>query len=103
MPTTLRGGAVAARWAHNPKVGGSNPPPATKTGEVAQWQSRGLISPWLAFQIRPSPLYRLSRPQINGTVFTVSFLILFIPHCIGIIINTLALHPLLLTQGWGTN
>ena|GEM_PF-2722662 len=25
----LRGGAVAARWAHNPKVGGSNPPPAT--------------------------------------------------------------------------
>ena len=26
-----RGGAVAARWAHNPKVGGSNPPPATRT------------------------------------------------------------------------
>ena len=26
----LRGGAVAARWAHNPKVGGSNPSPATK-------------------------------------------------------------------------
>ena len=24
-----RGGAAAARWAHNPKVGGSNPPPAT--------------------------------------------------------------------------
>jgi hypothetical protein len=24
-------------------------------GEVAQWQSRGLISPWLAVQIRPSP------------------------------------------------
>src|SRR5699024_10568822 len=24
-----RGGAEAARWAHNPKVGGSNPPPAT--------------------------------------------------------------------------
>lgn len=24
-----RGGAVAARWAHNPKVGGSNPSPAT--------------------------------------------------------------------------
>ena len=27
--TPPRGGAVAARWAHNPKVGGSNPPPAT--------------------------------------------------------------------------
>jgi hypothetical protein len=26
---TTRGGAAAARWAHNPKVGGSNPPPAT--------------------------------------------------------------------------
>ena len=22
-----------ARWAHNPKVGGSNPPPATKGGQ----------------------------------------------------------------------
>ena len=28
--TKLRGGAVAARWAHNPKVVGSNPAPATK-------------------------------------------------------------------------
>ena len=26
-----RGGAVAARWAHNPKVGGSNPSPATSS------------------------------------------------------------------------
>jgi hypothetical protein len=25
----MRGGAEAARRAHNPKVGGSNPPPAT--------------------------------------------------------------------------
>ena len=25
----LRGGAVVARWAHNPKVSGSNPVPAT--------------------------------------------------------------------------
>ena len=24
-----RGGAVEARWAHNPKVAGSNPAPAT--------------------------------------------------------------------------
>lgn len=29
LATLSRGGAVAARWAHNPKVGGSNPPPAT--------------------------------------------------------------------------
>ena len=26
----LRDGAVVARWAHNPKVGGSSPPPATE-------------------------------------------------------------------------
>ena len=26
----LRGGAVVARWAHNPKVAGSSPVPATK-------------------------------------------------------------------------
>ncbi len=30
MHLILRGGAVVARWAHNPKVGGSNPPSATK-------------------------------------------------------------------------
>ena len=31
----MRGGAVwSARRAHNPKVGGSNPPPATKELEV---------------------------------------------------------------------
>ena len=30
----LRGGAVAARWAHNPKVGGSNPSPATKESRM---------------------------------------------------------------------
>ena len=28
-----RGGAVEARWAHNPKVVGSNPTPATKESE----------------------------------------------------------------------
>ena len=29
LPQSARGGAAAARWAHNPKVGGSSPPPAT--------------------------------------------------------------------------
>ena len=32
----MRGGAVAARRAHNPKVGGSNPPPATLEGPQAK-------------------------------------------------------------------
>jgi hypothetical protein len=30
-----RGGAAAARWAHNPKVGGSNPSPATSSDAMA--------------------------------------------------------------------
>ena len=30
----LRGGAVVARWAHNPKVGGSNPPSATNDNSL---------------------------------------------------------------------
>ncbi len=29
---TPRGGAVVARWAHNPKVVGSSPAPATNAG-----------------------------------------------------------------------
>ena len=30
---TPRGGAVVARWAHNPKVVGSSPAPATKKAD----------------------------------------------------------------------
>jgi hypothetical protein len=29
--------SLVARWAHNPKVGGSNPPPATKPSVWFQW------------------------------------------------------------------
>ena len=31
LKTASRGGAVVARWAHNPKAGGSIPSPATKS------------------------------------------------------------------------
>ncbi len=41
---TSRGGAVVARWAHNPKVAGSSPAPATN--KKADWISAGFfISP----------------------------------------------------------
>ena len=30
----MRGGAEAARWAHNPKVAGSSPAPATKKTDL---------------------------------------------------------------------
>ena len=33
---TSRDGAVVARWAHNPKVIGSSPVPATKQKEVSE-------------------------------------------------------------------
>ena len=32
LKTASRGGAVVARWAHNPKAGGSIPSPATNQG-----------------------------------------------------------------------
>jgi hypothetical protein len=35
----MRGGAVVARWAHNPKVGGSNPPSATKKKPGTKYQA----------------------------------------------------------------
>ena len=38
-----RGGAAAARWAHNPKVGGSNPPPATRCPPQRQPFERGAV------------------------------------------------------------
>ena len=37
--------SLVARWAHNPKVGGSNPPPATKSTVWFQWVEP--ISNWL--------------------------------------------------------
>ena len=46
-PVAARGGAVEARWAHNPKVVGSNPTPATK--ETA-WH-----------RLRPVPFFILHR------------------------------------------
>jgi hypothetical protein len=36
---TLRGGAEVARWAHNPKVIGSNPVPATKSNAKCEVRS----------------------------------------------------------------
>ena len=44
--TLVRGGAAAARWAHNPKVAGSNPAPATT-------------------QAGTLPGYRLFSPQLH--------------------------------------
>ena len=35
--------SLVARWAHNPKVGGSNPPPATKPSEVLFRKSPRLL------------------------------------------------------------
>ena len=53
-----RGGAAAARWAHNPKVGGSNPSPATRfrnpSGDCLQ---RGFVLP--SFTVR----HALSRTE----------------------------------------
>ena len=61
----MRGGAVVARRAHNPKVVGSNPAPATQAvGSPAAFyirrrssggQSEGFIIPRSVVQVHPSP------------------------------------------------
>jgi len=51
MSHVSRGGAAAARRAHNPKVGGSNPPPATTAGPV----QRSLDRPLLCSSDLPGP------------------------------------------------
>ena len=38
-----RGGAAAARWAHNPKVAGSNPAPATIENDRDRYRSRSFF------------------------------------------------------------
>ena len=48
-----RGGAAAARWAHNPKVGGSNPPPATKPN--CKLDAPSGEGPDGAFRVFPDP------------------------------------------------
>jgi hypothetical protein len=50
-----RGGAAAARWAHNPKVGGSNPPPAT-THAIAPVMTTGALCSSLCFVPFPDHL-----------------------------------------------
>ena len=44
LHSILRGGAVVARWAHNPKVGGSNPPSATKKKTLPRKRRGFLLS-----------------------------------------------------------
>ena len=52
LALTTRGGAVAARWAHNPKVTGSSPVPATSvSGGVAQSVERGTHKPCVTSSI----------------------------------------------------
>ena len=58
---TSRDGAVVARWAHNPKVGGSSPPPATKK------ESGNFFR--ILFSFPPSALWRTSRRVIRNPYF----------------------------------
>ena len=57
-----RGGAAAARWAHNPEVVGSNPTPATRTMSPRQ-HCRGLVT------FRRTTCRAISRFQAAGPGF----------------------------------
>ena len=54
--------SLVARWAHNPKVGGSNPPPATN-GVASQ---KGLVTPsvFLAYKHSTSRPFLLIRHSL---------------------------------------
>src|SRR5947199_8888546 len=47
--------SLVARWAHNPKVAGSNPAPATNFGDSRPRGSRGffLLAPTSAYRVGP--------------------------------------------------
>ncbi len=50
----LRGGAVAARWAHNPKVAGSSPVPATKKDSSSDLMGSFLFLPTICQCLKKS-------------------------------------------------
>ena len=56
----MRGGAVAARRAHNPKVAGSSPAPATLKDHVKAWSfvlTCAKTFEWVCHIIKSSPHY----------------------------------------------
>ena len=63
-----RGGAVAARWAHNPKVGGSNPPPATNEQEDQAPEARSSLCLTRFFDYTASSAPRWSPFLVNTPV-----------------------------------
>ena len=67
-PTILRGGAVVARWAHNPKVGGSNPPSATNQKPWRKAQGFFVYSPKKACFLKGWEQKNLSRVK-RGRAF----------------------------------
>ena len=64
-----RGGAEAARWAHNPKVGGSNPPPATSRVVVASshWGDVFALTPLHPPHVSPAQNPGASRLAREGS------------------------------------
>jgi hypothetical protein len=54
--------SLVARWAHNPKVGGSNPPPATKANIPSIQRSCGRSD------LHPTP-YTFSAAIVPGMIF----------------------------------
>ena len=54
-----RGGAVVARWAHNPEVVGSNPAPATKLKSFSNLMPKLLFFSLLTTPFKEYDLYPL--------------------------------------------
>lgn len=63
---TQRGGAMAARVAHNHEVGGSNPPPATKFKSVRRKQKiivfsvfRFMFLVFMVYEVKSNHIFRV--------------------------------------------
>src|SRR5271167_4839635 len=52
--------SLVARWAHNPKVGGSNPPPATNSTVWFQWVEPSSLTDSATLTLIPSRFFRNS-------------------------------------------
>src|SRR5436305_8070234 len=65
--------SLVARWAHNPKVGGSNPPPATKLFENPT-EFGVAHNPARRDRLKYTPRNQTSQPIAGGSPFSVRFI-----------------------------
>ena len=77
--------SLVARWAHNPKVGGSNPPPATNA--IIELRATDVFTE----RAKKGTMAASRRNAINKGCFGSSFHFAFLTSCLSTICTTLLL------------